>query len=262
MIVYKITNLINNKIYIGRDKHERSTYYGSGKLIIAAIKKYGKENFKKEIIDKASTIEELNEKEIFWIEKLEARNLSIGYNLQKGGQGGDWNSLTEDQKNHIRKRAGETSKNRKHSAEQIAKMRIAMKGKNTGKRSLETREKMSLKRRGIKAKRTRKTKFSDNTRQKMSTRVSGENNPMYGRKHNPVSIEKMKIKAKNRKIIYKTFKTYIFLKNDIVFHEVEGQKSAIKFCKENNLPYSIIIKKFLKWKEWECKTTVTTRGTI
>lgn len=48
--IYKTTNLINNKIYIGQHKVKEekidNSYYGSGKLIIQAIKKYGKENFK------------------------------------------------------------------------------------------------------------------------------------------------------------------------------------------------------------------------
>lgn len=47
MVIYKTTNLINGKIYIGQDSKDRPNYYGSGKLIHRAIKKYGKENFKK-----------------------------------------------------------------------------------------------------------------------------------------------------------------------------------------------------------------------
>jgi len=50
MNIYLITNLKNSKQYIGREKHYNSNYYGSGKLIIEAIKKYGKQNFRKEIL--------------------------------------------------------------------------------------------------------------------------------------------------------------------------------------------------------------------
>ena len=51
MIIYKTTNLINNKIYIGQDSRNNPYYYGSGTIITLAIKKYGKNNFKKEILE-------------------------------------------------------------------------------------------------------------------------------------------------------------------------------------------------------------------
>lgn len=47
MIIYKTTNLINGKIYIGFDSHNNPEYFGSGKLIKMALKKYGTSNFKK-----------------------------------------------------------------------------------------------------------------------------------------------------------------------------------------------------------------------
>jgi len=51
MIVYLITNLINGKQYIGAEKNGNNpNYFGSGRLIMEAIEKFGKENFKKEII--------------------------------------------------------------------------------------------------------------------------------------------------------------------------------------------------------------------
>ncbi len=89
MIVYKITNLINNKIYIGQDRKNNPLYYGSGKAIINAIKKYGKENFIKEILSICENEEDMNEKEMYWIETLNSRDRKIGYNISIGGKEGD-----------------------------------------------------------------------------------------------------------------------------------------------------------------------------
>ena len=89
MQIYKITNLINGKIYIGKDTTNDKNYYGSGLLIKRAIKKFGIENFKKEILDECFTNEELKKKEVFWIDKLNSTDLEKGYNISKGGDGGD-----------------------------------------------------------------------------------------------------------------------------------------------------------------------------
>jgi len=87
MIIYKTTNLINEKIYIGQDSRNNQDYLGSGVLINRAIKKYGKENFKKEVICECSSKGELNKKEIYWIKTLKSRDSKIGYNLTDGGDG-------------------------------------------------------------------------------------------------------------------------------------------------------------------------------
>jgi len=97
--VYITTNTINNKIYIGQHKSDTfdKHYYGSGLLINESIKKYGIENFKCEILEWCNSFEELNEKEIYWIAKYDAMNLDIGYNLNKGGTGGDiFNQLPKE----------------------------------------------------------------------------------------------------------------------------------------------------------------------
>lgn len=87
MVIYEIKNIINGKIYIGKDTTNRKSYYGSGVLIKRALQKYGKNNFTKKIIDIANNNEELSKKEIYWIE--EYRKNHILYNITKGGDGGD-----------------------------------------------------------------------------------------------------------------------------------------------------------------------------
>lgn len=89
MQIYKITNLINNKIYIGKDTTSDSKYFGSGLLINRAFQKYSKENFTKEVIDETDNYDELSKKEIYWISKYESTNRDIGYNISPGGDGGD-----------------------------------------------------------------------------------------------------------------------------------------------------------------------------
>ena len=85
--IYKITNLINNKIYIGLHTSPvfDYKYWGGGSDLHVAQKLYGLENFSREIIQWCDSLEELNNAERYWIEKLDARNPDIGYNIQPGG---------------------------------------------------------------------------------------------------------------------------------------------------------------------------------
>ena len=102
MVVYKITNKINNKIYIGQTTHtieyrlnkhwSEAKCQANGKrpnnFFHNALLKYGIENFIIEEVDSAETIEELNEKEIYWINYYNSTNKEIGYNLMPGGKSG------------------------------------------------------------------------------------------------------------------------------------------------------------------------------
>jgi hypothetical protein len=85
MIIYKTTNLLTGEWYIGQDKHNRPTYLGSGKILVCKVKKYGKHNFKKEILEVCNSIEELNKAEEKWIDDTNAVKDSMSYNLRKGG---------------------------------------------------------------------------------------------------------------------------------------------------------------------------------
>lgn len=88
--IYLTTNKINNIKYIGQHKSISfdNSYKGSGDYITKAIKKYGKENFISEPIDWAESREELNQKEIWWIDFFDASNSKDWYNISKGGDGG------------------------------------------------------------------------------------------------------------------------------------------------------------------------------
>ena len=85
--IYETTNLINGKRYIGQHRAKKfdEKYKGSGQLISKAIKKYGFENFKCEIIEKCNSEQELNDKEAYWINIYDAVNNDNFYNLQTGG---------------------------------------------------------------------------------------------------------------------------------------------------------------------------------
>ena len=128
--IYRITNLINGKTYIGQHKYKKlnDSYMGSGIYLAKAKKKYGIENFKKEIlvfnILKKEHIDLLEKTFIASErEKVGARNC---YNIAKGGEGGNggnnkghipWNKgkkglqtppnkgipLTEEQKKNLSK---------------------------------------------------------------------------------------------------------------------------------------------------------------
>lgn len=84
-LVYQITNTLNGKDYIGCHKTENKDdgYMGSGKVLKRAIKKYGLENFKKDILFEASSSEEMftKEKELVVLGPQ-------SYNVKEGGHGG------------------------------------------------------------------------------------------------------------------------------------------------------------------------------
>ena len=99
--IYKITNLVNQKSYIGLttltpkkrwEQHLQSANNPNSssynELFKKAIRKYGKENFLIETIDEAESLEELKQKEQYWIEYFNTyafKENSNGYNMTLGG---------------------------------------------------------------------------------------------------------------------------------------------------------------------------------
>lgn len=85
--IYLTTNLVNNKKYIGqhRSSYIDENYLGSGTVFVKALKKYGKQNFSQEILCLCDTYEELDEKEIYYIDLYNAATDEHFYNVSLGG---------------------------------------------------------------------------------------------------------------------------------------------------------------------------------
>lgn len=181
MIIYKTTNLINNKFYVGKDTINNSNYFGSGFLIKKAINKYGIENFKKEILEKCETREELNIREIYWIKKTNA--IELGYNITIGGTGGD--TFT----NNPRKEEIRTKLIGRHHTDETKK-KIS---ENNARLSGELHPNY-------------KKKQSDETKKKRKETFLKNGFPMDGKNHSEESKEKNRLAHIGKKNIDKTEK--------------------------------------------------------
>ena len=95
--IYKITNTLNNKVYIGQThiknpivrwaKHFNSAFVCQyDYFLYRAMRQSGIENFIFQIIEKDIPIDKLNEREMFFIEQYQSNNSTYGYNLTCGGQ--------------------------------------------------------------------------------------------------------------------------------------------------------------------------------
>lgn len=170
MIIYKTTNLINGKIYIGQDSRNIPSYIGSGHAIVNAIKKYGKKNFKKEILKECFSKKEMDKLEIEFIKLYDSTNRKIGYNISLGGGGSLGLKLSKEHKSLISKA----------NKEKIV--------------SKETREKISKSHTGKKRTELHKKNVSLN-----HSDVSGKNNPMYGKTHTKEAKNRISKLNKGRK---------------------------------------------------------------
>jgi len=231
MIIYKTTNNINDKIYIGKDESDKKDYLGSGKLIKKAIEKYGKENFSKIIIDFADNRKDHCNKEKFWISfyrDLVGQNNM--YNIADGGEGcsgknhwafGKTKENCERIQNASEKRSKTMSDGRMkgennpfykkhHSIETKEKISIALSNENHpmfGKHhSEETKKKMSnssiAKIKSVEHKKKISSSMSkyfalEDNRKKLSLimsdgRIKGDKHPRFGMKHSEETKKKLK----------------------------------------------------------------------
>lgn len=131
-IIYKTTNLKNGKIYVGKDEYNNPLYLGSGKLINISIKKYGKENFQKEILERCNKRNH-RKSEIYWMNKLDSFSPN-GYNILNGSFGGD-NYTNHPDKEKYSSRLSASHLGIKNTPEQNKKIGLSKMGdKNPSKR--------------------------------------------------------------------------------------------------------------------------------
>jgi group I intron endonuclease len=169
MIIYKITNKVNGKIYIGQTtrsikfrwkRHVEAARYTSNSILHKAIRKYGEHSFEIELIEYADDKVSLNEKEIFWISHFNSTDSSIGYNITKGGASPSHKPKASDEQKT------------KNSMILLERIKNGFKGHLGYTHSEESKAQMSIKNKGI-------NRYTKEALIKKSKLMSGANNPVY-----------------------------------------------------------------------------------
>ena len=128
--IYKITNKVNNKVYIGQTAktieerfaaHLRNATNKVNRYLYDAMNHYGYENFTVEQLE-VSKKSLLDEREIYWINFYKSNNPDYGYNMTIGGGGGDtFSNLPEDRKQILRENISTRVTGTKQSKETVEK---------------------------------------------------------------------------------------------------------------------------------------------
>jgi group I intron endonuclease len=116
MVIYITKNLINGKKYIGKDSHNNPEYLGSGALLLKDIKKYGRDNFKKDILEYC-TKDNLGEREEYWINFFDAVKSNSFYNIRSQTSGWYNKDLNPEKYDQVVKKMSESHTGKKLSQE-------------------------------------------------------------------------------------------------------------------------------------------------
>lgn len=139
--IYKTTDTETNLIYVGQKKSTvflGNRYVGSGTTIRAIQHNtdFHPDRFDVQLLDTADSSDELNQKEIFWIQKLDAQNPKVGYNRCKGGASNFGFAQSDHQKSTVSQymRTRHISDTTKKKMSDSAQKRTANRQTNSGKR--------------------------------------------------------------------------------------------------------------------------------
>ena len=200
MIIYKTTNLINGKIYIGQYSGERISYLGSGTKLRLAIKKNGKNNFKRETLKECKNQKQLDVWEKIFIDKFDSSNPEIGYNILIGTA----NKFGSGSPMKIKEVAEKCSKSHMKRFNDNPNLRKELSDfrKNIYDENPEYKKKLSENGKKLTGSKNPNfgNKWTDEMKQaqrdRMLNRYDGKNNPNFGKKW---SEEKRKIASENMK---------------------------------------------------------------
>jgi len=194
--VYITTNLVNDKAYIGKHttKNLNDGYLGSGLVLEKAIKKYGRKNFKREILEYCDTHLEAYSREEAIIKEFDAVNLETFYNITAGGQGnkGYIPVFTEEwlRKISLALTGKKLTQEHKDNVSKGGKGRIAW---NKGKTGIYSEESLQNMRDSHKRYYEINGGQSEEWRRKNSEGQKGRISPMKDKTHKDESKEKIKL---------------------------------------------------------------------
>lgn len=215
-VVYKITNLINNKCYIGKDSKGIDCRYKSHIRLLKRNKhsnthlqkswnKYGEENWKYTILENSSSVDVLNEMETYFIKEFCSNYADSGYNKTTGGEE---NIFSEESRRKISQNNSRYWKNKKFTQEHREKLSNSKKGSiawNKGKQLSDSHKKH----------------LSEN-----HADFSGKNHPFFGKHHTDESLFKQGLLKRKSEL------KSLVSPDGMIF---DINTSVNKFCKEHGL---------------------------
>ena len=236
MVVYKITNKINGKVYIGQTiqtlgrrwkKHVRYSENNSKTAIHNAIRKYGPENFTIEEIDGANSLSELNYLETHYIYKHESLAPN-GYNLKIGGS----NSLYTDEAKAKMSKSHTGKKLSKEHRNNISKSVIKFFKENpeTANKVREIASKTLTKYMSKNPHPKKGKKLSKESRERISQSKMGDKNPMYGKKSNDAQRKAL---MKGQEIRRNNLKKVLCHQNKKVYNTVTEAAKDLGFARSS-----------------------------
>lgn len=234
-IIYSITNILNGKVYIGKDSHGPNRRWNAHRrLLIRGIhtnqhlqnswNKYGEKSFIQTILEQVTTASQLNKREQYFIKQYNSMDPSVGYNKTSGGEE---NSFSKESRLKLSKNNSRFWKNKKFSDEhkqKISASKLGCSSWNKGKPHTE-KHKQNL--------------------SKNHADFAGIKHPFYGKHH---SVEAAITISRKKRLV-----EYPMVINPIgISYNVEP--TLLAFCRIHNLQTScmslLLRKKLKQHKGW------------